>query len=92
MVCKKRGYIMFNNKHTTIQKSVLERFKNRDWLDASFKEVQGRYSEKWIAVAGKKVVASGNDPDIVINDVKGKFPALEIVVVLVPPGEISQPI
>ena len=32
------------------------------------------YAGKWIAIVGRKVVASGNDPARVVSEVKQKYP------------------
>jgi hypothetical protein len=94
MVLRRGGNSMVDleKQATPTQESIVRRMKNRDWFDANFKEVQGKYAEKWIAVAGEAVVAFGDDPDAVKMGIKGEFSALEIVLVRVPAGEISQPV
>ena len=77
---------------TNTQKNLLKRIKNRDWLEDHFKEIQEKYEEKWVAIAGEKVVAHGNEPDEIKKNVKGDFSTVEVVLIRVPQGEISQPV
>ncbi len=84
---------MINLKETTApQKALQKRMKNRDWLEENFKEIQEKFSERWIAILGEKIIADGNDPDETKAKLKGDIPREEMVLIRVPRGEISQPV
>ena len=79
-------------KTTATQKNLLKRMKNRDWLEDNLKYIQEKHSEKWVAIAGEKVVAHGNEPEEVKKNIKGDFSSMEVVLIKVPKGEISRPV
>ena len=79
-------------KTTTTQKNLRKLLKNRDWLDKNLKQVQEQYAEKWIAIAGEKIQAHGDDPEEVKKDIKGDFSTLEALIFRVPTGEVSRPV
>ena len=79
-------------KTTKTQKELLKLIENRDWLEANLKEIQDQYAEKWVAVAGKKMVGSGNSPDKAKENIKGSFSTIELLLLRVPKGKISQPV
>ena len=79
-------------KTTATQKNLMKRMKNRDWLEDNLKEIQEKHAEKWVAIAGEKVVAHGNEPEEVKKNIKGDFPSMEVVLIKVPRGEISRPV
>ena len=79
-------------KKTEVQTCIDKRFKNRDWIEENFQSIQEKYKEKWIAVAGKKVVGTGEDPEIIKKELDRVFSSLEIVLLRVPEGDISQPV
>lgn len=84
---------VINLKETTApQKALLKRMRNRDWLENNLNEVQEKYADKWVAIAGEKVIAHGNDPGEVKGDIKGDFSSAEVVLIRVPKGEISRPV
>ena len=84
---------MINLKETTMpQKNLLKRIKNRDWLENNLKEIQEKHAEKWIAIAEETVVAHGNEPGEVKENIKGRFPSAEVLLLRVPKGEISRPV
>jgi len=79
-------------KTTATQKNLMKRMKNRDWLEDNLKEIQEKYAEKWVAIAGEKVVVHGNEPEEVKKNIKGDFSSMEVVLIKVPRGEISRPV
>lgn len=85
---------MIDLKSTTpAQRRLLERIKSRNWLEDNLKELQEKYTEKWIGIVGESLVAYGNDPDEVKEKAKakGKFSAADVMLVRVPSGELSRP-
>ena len=63
-------------KTTATQKNLMKRMKNRDWLEDNLKEIQEKHAEKWVAIAGEKVVAHGNEPEEVKKNIKGDFSSM----------------
>jgi len=83
---------MIDLKTTTkTQKDMLKLIDNRDWLEENLKEIQDKYEEKWVAIAEKKLVGSGSSPDEAKKNVEGSFSSMELLLLRVPKGEISQP-
>lgn len=46
-----------------------------------------KFESKYIAIAGKKVISSGNDPEVVYSEAKKKFPDAEVILWKVPRKE-----
>jgi agmatine/peptidylarginine deiminase len=76
---------------TQAQENLLRRIKSRNWLESTLKEVQEKYAENWIAIAGEEIVAFGTDPEEVKEKARSQFSASEVILVKVPTGEISRP-
>lgn len=80
---------MIDLKTTTeTQKNLVKLLENRDWLDDNLKKVQEEYSEKWVAIADSQVVAYGESPEEVKNNIKGNYSSLELLFICVPNGEV----
>jgi hypothetical protein len=76
---------------TQAQANLLERMKNRNWLDNNIKEVQEKYGEKWIAIAREQIIASGKDLDEIREKIKEEAMPKQIILLKVPTGAISRP-
>lgn len=46
--------------------------KNLNFLNENFKEIETKYPNKFIAISGAQIVAFGNTPDSVIEEVEKK--------------------
>jgi len=79
-------------KTTKTQEDLLKLIENRDWLEDNLKEIQDKYAEKWVAIAERKLVGSGSSPDEAMENIKGSLSSMEVLLISVPKGEISQPI
>ena len=49
----------------------MESYRNYEWF---LKEDFSRYAGKWLAIIDKKVVASGEDVNKIIKEVKKEYP------------------
>lgn len=84
---------MLDLKATTEVHERLRRLlKNRDWVNNNVRELQANYAEKWVAIVEEKVVAHGSTSDEVREQVKGKFPLEEMLILAFPKGELQKPI
>ena len=61
------------------------RYKNYEWYIRANTQ---RYSGKWIAIVGQKVVASGDDAEKVYKDAKTRYPQRKPSIAKVPGKEI----
>jgi hypothetical protein len=73
---------------TSVQKSRLKLFENREWFDNNLHEIQKNYRGKVIAVYGLKIVADGDSSDEVYEKIKDEYPLEEVLVIMVPNEEI----
>lgn len=74
-------------------KEVLRRMiENREWLDSNVAEIQRRYGGKWIGVAEKRVVADGDNPQRVADELAQRGMREEAIILLMPAGQIVTPI
>lgn len=75
---------------TEVHKSLRRLLQNRDWLRSNFTQVQAEYGEKWVAIADMKIVAHATTAGEVKERTKGKYPEKEIIIALIPRGEVSR--
>lgn len=73
---------------TEEQKARVKLLENRDWFDQNIQQVQKEYRGKVIAVHGKEVVASGQTAPEVKQRIRGKYPEVETLIIMVPREEI----
>ncbi len=84
---------MLDLKATTeVHEKLRKLLRNRDWLSQNVKQVQADYGEKWVAIAEEKIIAHGLTSAEVQEQVKGKYPDEEMLVLRIPKEEISRPV
>ena len=79
-------------KETKDQKLLADLLRNRDWLNKNLRELQNKYSEKWLAIADEKIVSHGEDPEGVKKEVEKLRSERGVLIIRIPKGEISKPI
>lgn len=63
---------------------VVDMDRNLDWFA---KADLSQYEDEYVAIAEEKVVAHGDDPEVVYNSAKKTYPDEEVVLWKVPKGD-----
>ena len=69
---------------TEEQRQRARLLENREWFDMNLEKIKSEYAGKVIAVYNQRIVASGNTADEVNRAIEGKYPAREVLKILVP--------
>jgi len=79
---------MMDREPTEEQKARAKLLENREWFDQNIHQIQKEYRGKVVAVYGNKVVAHGQSASEVKQEIRGKYPELETLIIMVPREEI----
>ncbi len=79
---------MVKKELTEVQKARLKLFENRRWFDENIYEIQKSYRGRVIAVHGCKIVADGETPEDVYEEIRDRYPLEEVLVIMVPSEDI----
>lgn len=77
-------------KQTEIKIQRMRLLANRAWLEQNFEEIQNKYSDNWIVVLDKRVVANNQNLEEIRSSSAGR--EAEAILLLVPRGKIAKPI
>jgi hypothetical protein len=79
-------------KETKDQKRLADLLRNRDWLSKNFKELQVKYSEKWVAITDEKIAAFGDNVESVKKETESIQSEHGVLFIRIPQGQISKPL